>query len=452
MKINPNRWLFLALIALTISCSDDDVETEALSVFSITMNGANFVDGMDNLPVSSSIAIVFSAAVNPAEFEKEFSISPAPASMQFSYANQSSKVTIDLALEFSTSYQMIIGTSPFGQKGERLDGAIFRTFTTMADGVIYSLPACTSATNDCLQTVTLTGNSSGDVDFYSSFPIYEEMAAWENLEAAIIVVHGANRDADNYFNFLMSTLQANSLEQKVILIAPFFKNQQEASGNDFYWTNTGWRSGNNSLGTNAISSFEVVDKLIEQLADESHFPVLKKIIVTGHSSGALFTHLYAAANKVEATNPDLVFEYVPANSQYYYYPDGQRINESNNQLYIPAGCTGYDFWPAGFNIVPPYLSATDISAFNSQFINRSITYLLGNGTGSDPALNTTDCAATLLGSSRYNRGENMFRYLELVFPGGSHKHQKTIVNGIGHDGQGMYQSPEFRALLAQLLN
>ncbi len=452
MKINPVLYLFLALIALTVSCYDDDVETEALSVFSMTINGGSFVDEMDNLPVSSSIAIVFSSAVNPAEFEKEFSISPAPAGMQLSYANQSSKVTIDLALEFSTTYQMTINSSRFGQNGSQLESAVSRTFSTKADGIIYSLPACTAATNDCLQTVTLTGNSSGDFDFYTSFPIFEELAEWKELEAAIIVVHGANRDADNYFNILMSTLQANSLEQKVMLIAPFFKNQQEASGNDFYWTNTGWRGGNNSLGTNAISSFEVVDKLIEQLADESHFPVLKKIIVTGHSSGALFTHLYAAANKVEAANPGLVFEYVPANSQYYYYPDGQRINESNNQLYTPAGCTGYDFWPAGFHIVPPYLSAMDVATFNNQFTSRSVTYLLGNGTGSDPALNTTDCAATLLGSSRYNRGENIFRYMELAYPGGDHQHKKTIVNGIGHDGQGMYQSPEFRMLLGQLLN
>lgn len=452
MKFRPIFFFLLALAILPVSCGDDEAPPAVLDVFSITMNGANFADSIDNLPAQSALTIVFSAAIDPAKFENEFSILPSPVSMTLSYANQSSKVTVELELALATTYQLTIGTGAFGQNGGQLDSPVSRTFTTMADGIIYSLPPCTSASSDCLRTVTLTGNGSGDIDFYASFPIYEELAEWEDLEAAIIVVHGANRDADNYFNFLMSTLQANSLQDKVVLISPFFKNAQEADGNEFYWTNTGWREGNNSLGPAAISSFEVVDKLMEQLADESHFPVLKKIIVTGHSSGALFTHVYAAANKVETANPDLVFEYVPANSQYYYYPDGQRINESNDQLYTPTGCTGYDFWPLGFNIVPNYLASTDAAAFNGQFTSRSITYLLGNGTGSDPTLNTTDCAVTLLGSSRYRRGENMFQYLELAYPGGGHNHKKSIVNGIGHDGQGMYQSPEFRTLLGQLLN
>ena len=450
MKFSHFRSLLLAIILLAYSCKDESV-APALKLFSISLNGANLVDGMDNVPTVSSLGIVFSAAIDPAQFEKEFSISPSPASMMFNYANQSSKVTVGLVLELNTTYQVFLGQGAIGQNGGELDSPLSRSFTSLENEIIYSLPPCTSASNDCLQTISIGADGTGDLDFYSSFPIYEELAEWQELEAALLVVHGANRDADNYFNFLMATLQAANLEDKVVLIAPFFKNNQEASGNDAYWTNTGWREGNNSLDPASASSFEVMDRVLEQLADKAHFPVLKKILITGHSSGGLFTHLYAAANKQDGHYPHLAFEYIPANSQYYYYPDGQRIDENTNQLYTPSGCTGYAIYPIGFNILPPYLSETSEGAFNGQFTSRSITYLLGNGTGPDPTLNTSDCYATLLGSTRYRRGENMFRYMELAFPGG-HNHQKTIVAGIGHDGQSMYQSTEFRSLLLQLLN
>jgi hypothetical protein len=234
------------------------------------------------------------------------------------------------------------------------------------------------------------------------------------------------------------------------LIAPFFKTAVEASADDFYWSSTGWREGQQTVNAEKASSFEVIDQIIAQLANKDHFPVLEKVIITGHSSGALFTHLFAAANRSEATYPDLQFEYVVANSQYFYYPDGQRVNEATDQLYTPTGCTGYDLWPLGYAVLPPYVALTNEASFNDQFINRSITYLLGNGTGSDSSLNTTDCNATLLGSTRYDRGENMFRYMELAYP--ANNHNRVIVDGIGHDGQGMYSSETFKVLLNQLVS
>jgi len=92
----------------------------------------------------------------------------------------------------------------------------------------------------------------------------------------------------------------------------------------------------------------------------------------------------------------------------------------------------------------------DKVTFDERFVNRSITYLLGNGTGTDSELNTTDCEAVLSGSSRYKRGENMYLYMGLKFP--SNNHKKTVAQGISHDGQAMYTSPEFKSLLTQLIN
>ena len=450
MKDRFLPFLLLVAVLLGIGCEKEEA-VPSIELFSAMLNGATLTNGLSEVPLSSTLTLVFSSAIDPAKFEEAFALSPAPQELSFRYENQSSKVVVDLSLALQTTYQFTIARQGIGQNGGQLETDYSRSFSTVQSEVITSLPPCTSATNDCLQAVSVAGTGSGVVQFYGSFPIFEEQANWQELKAAVVVVHGANRDADNYFTILNSTLQALDLSDEVVLLAPAFRNEQEATDEELYWTNTGWRAGNSSLESSAVSSFTVVDQLLEQLADREHFPVLEKVIITGHSSGGLFTHLYAAANEVEDQYPELSFTYVSANSQYFYYPDGRRINEATNDLYTPTDCTGYDIYPLGYNIVPAYLSSTTSADYNSRFLNRALIYLLGNGNGSDPALNTTDCSATLLGSSRYQRGENMYRYLELAFPA-EHQHQRQIVEGIGHNGQGMYQSPEFRALLQQILN
>lgn len=455
MRVNREVfiWLLGALL-LSFGCSgDDDMGIDPISSISVKLNGAELVDGSSDLPVLAELEIVFSAALDPALFEAAFSLTTAggnpPAT--FSYANQSSKVTIGLNLAFQTTYTLRVTTSPIGRNNEQLTNELLLVFTTMEDGTISSLPACTTASSSCLRTASFTGDGTADFQFYASFPLYEEMARWENITAAIIVVHGVNRNADDYFNYLMGALQTSGLEENVLLIAPFFKNESEASANEFFWTNTGWREGRNTISNAEISSFAVVDQLITQLGDSNHFPVLENVIVTGHSSGGLFTHLYAAANPLEDNFPNLEFDYVVANSQYFYYPDGRRVNDDTNQLYTPTDCAGYDIWPLGYNVLPPYLAATTMADYNDRFVSRELTYFLGNGMDADPSLNTTSCNATLLGPTRFARGEQMFRYLELAYPGQG-VHQRAIVEGIGHDGSGMYGSPKFRQLLANLIS
>ncbi|PSR12810.1 MAG: hypothetical protein DA408_12185 [Bacteroidetes bacterium] len=443
-----------ALILLGSACKKEMATPDPITTLSVTLNGANLTSGATNIPTEATLVMVFSAALDPAAFEAALAItspvgSPATA---ITYANQSAKVTLVLDLVEETTYTLTIDDRPIGQRGERLSGQLALVFTTAASGIINTLPPCTSSSNDCLQTVSLSsGSGSADFSFFSSFPIYEENAEWTDLTAAVIVLHGVERNAADYFNYFMTTLLQQNLAENVILISPFFKNAAEAAPGDYYWGGSGWREGQNAISTEKISSFAVLDQLIGQLADRQHFPALEKIIVTGHSSGALLAHLYAAANRAETNHPDLTFTYVVANSQYFYYPDGQRINENTNQRYTPTGCAGYDFWPQGYQATPPFLSTTPLAEFNAHFSERSVNYLLGNGGGSDNAFNSTNCYATLLGSTRFRRGENMFRYMELAYPG-THHHTKTIVNGIGHDGQGMYQSSEFRALLTDLLN
>lgn len=69
----------------------------------------------------------------------------------------------------------------------------------------------------------------------------------------------------------------------------------------------------------------------------------------------------------------------------------------------------------------------------------------------DSTLNTRDCEAVLSGSTRYLRGENMFRYMNLNY-GSNHNHERLIAQRVSHQGWLIYKSSEFRYLLTSLIN
>jgi len=441
----------LALMIVTSCGSDESSDGPKISIVSSTLNGGNTASVFDNVSIDVRMEISFSTSLNTGNFRNALSFTRGNQEVDYdiNFTNASSKANITATLEYNTAYTLTISSnSAIGTNGETLDETFQFAFTTAEDDLIRSQPPCTSGTT-CVETLNLTENDH--FTFYSNYPIYEENAAWEDLTDAIILIHGLNRNSDEYFSWMTSTLQGEQESESTILIAPSFKLSNEAVSGEVYWGGSNWREGENSSSALSISSFSIIDSLITQLSDQEKFPVLENIIVTGHSSGGLFSHAYGAANAMDQSSSHLNFTYVVANSQYFYYPDGQRVNESNDQLYTPSGCSVYDNWPLGFESAPTYLENLTQSELNDQFVTREIHYLLGNGSQADPTLNTTSCDATLLGSDRFTRGENMLTYMDLKFGADNHSHDKTIVQGIGHDGQQMYQSEAFKGLLNELL-
>lgn len=438
------------------ACGDKETPANNLSLLGITVNGTALTEGTINVANEATFRLTFSKAIAPAKFEAAFSLSSASgavSNLSFSYSNASSAVSITATLQANTNYQLTVNTSAIGQDNASLSSAINLSFTTQDGGVITQQAPCTSASQDCFRNLSITNNTGGSANFsfYSSYPIDLDNARWEELKSAIIVVHGLNRDADNYFSYMMNTLQNQSREDETLLIAPFFKAQSDAQAGDLYWSSSAWREGQTSSNTVSISSFTVIDQVLALLADQTHFPVLEKVIITGHSSGGLFTHVYAAANRSENQYPDLAFQYVVANSQYFYYPDDVRYNESTGQFVQVNNCTAFNHWPLGFVNPPSYLNGITEATVDAQVVGREITYLLGtNDVSTTGTLNTTDCEATLLGQNRFKRGENIFRLMETNYTN-TQQNEKVTVNGVGHDGQAMYQSTEFRTWLNSAL-
>ena len=423
------KWFYivLSMVAVAACSGGGDPAPENLSLLAVNVNGGALANGAENLPTEFQLELAFSAALNTAKFESAFSLigGTGNPSYTITYANASSKAIVSISnLDYNTVYDLELSAGVLGNNGQSLQ-----------NGLALSL-------EDASQ-------NTGNFKFYSTHPIYLENAEWEKLKYAVIVVHGANRDADNYYNWLLSALTNNGLLENTILISPEFISSTGATTDDLYW-NSDWREGQKSTSNAKISSFEAIDALLNRLSDKTVFPVLEKVIVTGHSSGALFTQVYGATNVTESSSNHLSFDYVVANSQYFYYPDNQRYNEQNNQFYTPTGCGTYNHWPLGYAGAPSYVTTRTETEIDANLLGRNFTYFLGNGTGSDSALNTSDCGAVLLGSSRLKRGEHIYNWLQTQYSG-QNSSTKVIVNGIGHDGQGMYQSNNFKSLLETLL-
>lgn len=452
MRLYGFLLFFIISGCLMGSCGKNDPESGTISIISIASDGSRLTDGAENLSVRPVIEMVFSSALDPVGFQSALSVSSSTGTVSVEpvFSNQASRVTLEPELAFNTSYTLTISDAPIGINGGGLADELSISFTTREDGTIHSMTPCTSASGSCLHTIDLSAAENAAFSFYSSFPIYEDNAEWTGLKGAVVVVHGASRNPDDYFNRVMGTLTSEGLEDRVVLIAPFFKNEVEAAAGDLYWKGADWREGANSISEVQISSYTVLDTIISRLADTDHFPVLENVIVTGQSSGGCFSHLYAAANSVEGAFPSISFDYIVSESQYFYYPDGRRINESTNQLYIPTGCAGYDYWPIGYKVLPLVMAPVTKEVYNNRFVNRSIIYFLGNGDEVDGSLNTQDCYATLLGSTRYRRGKHMYRYMEQAYPG-EHNHRLEEVNGVTHDGSEMYGSDVFSTLIKELL-
>ena len=57
-----------------------------------------------------------------------------------------------------------------------------------------------------------------------------------------------------------------------------------------------WRGGGDAVGT-AVSSFDVVDRIMEMLSDVRLYPALKRVVLVGFSAGGQFTGRYVATGK-----------------------------------------------------------------------------------------------------------------------------------------------------------
>ncbi len=287
-------------------------------------------------------------------------------------------------------------------------------------------------------------------------PVYVSNA-WDrsdqrmHITCAMIVIHGRLRNADVYYESAeRAVLAAGRTLTDTLLVVPQFLavadiDTHGLAADTLAWDWTGWMGGDPAMQPAPVSSFAVIDAIIDHLADAARFPALRELVVVGHSGGGQVVHRYAVvaqrAASLEARG--IRTRFVIANpSSYVYFDDDRPQPDGTFAPFDRQRCDNFDHWKYGPQRAPAYIGDKPFHALEQAYITRDVRYLWGERDCSPehPALDIS-CAARTQGTDRLSRGLNYFRYLQQRH-GASLVHRAAVVPGVGHDGDGMLTSAE----------
>jgi hypothetical protein len=311
--------------------------------------------------------------------------------------------------------------------------------------VLFFLPlaaygaACVSTTG-CTEWVALNGGAARSM-IYRTYPLTEKN---ENIKRAFILVHGAGRDADNYFRTATAAaFLAGALEDTIVISPRFASNsgtlngcQDTLASNEVNWSCNGdsWRSGGVAINQKALTSYDFVDEILRQLARKDVFPNLRAIVLAGHSAGGQFVTRYEMSNKVH-DSLGVPLTYVVSNPSSYAYPDATRPAADS------AKCPAYNRWPYGFeNRGNGYASKIPDEQLKKQLAARPTTYLLGEIDILPLGGFDGSCPAMAQGPTRLARGQAFVKHIVAAY--GAKESKEVIAHLCGHNARCMFTSEE----------
>lgn len=328
---------------------------------------------------------------------------------------------------------------------------------TQAHSQASNSAPCTTATSACERWITYgTGPARSMV-----YATHDLTARNTTATRALIMIHGASRNADHYFATATAAgFLADALGNTVIIAPHIIANPDKPQANEVLWPSNGinWRGGGFASSHPTITSFDFIDELVKKLADKKVFPNLTKIVIAGHSAGGQVVTRYQMSSKTYNT-PGVAISFVVANPSSYAWPaavrplptgdanpvdaykaslgdDGEKVH--SNFSYGPFDSTKaltYDRWPAGLNGFSGYTAGMNANDLRKQLVERPVTYLLGQVDvlplgGFDSSPN-----AMAQGPTRRARGEAFFKYVNETMGA---KHNAMIVPECGHNDRCMF--------------
>src|SRR5688500_4288994 len=331
---------------------------------------------------------------------------------------------------------------------------------------------CTTATPACTEWVTMAGGP-GRTLVYRTYALASRNEA---ITRAFILVHGAGRDAHNYFRHaLAATFLAGALENTVVISPRFAANEAGScrdtlAANEINWSSCSgetWRSGSGAISNRQITSFDVADEILRKLARRENFPNLRSIVIASHSAGGQCGDRYEMANQIH-DRLGVPITYVVANPSSYAYLDSLRPRTSalpQNVAALPPGyipppqanppppfgqygdsedCTTYDTWPYGLRKRTGYTARQSVEQLRKQLAARPTTYLVGELDILPLYGFDSSCPAMAQGPTRLARGLAFGRYVNEKFGA---KHATLVVPACGHSARCMFTSDAVLAVI-----
>ncbi len=314
-----------------------------------------------------------------------------------------------------------------------------RLFVFFLSAAAWAGP-CITANTSCTEWVNV-GNTGGRSLIYRTYSLD---AKNRNVARALIMIHGAGRDADNYFRTAVASAFLAGALDDTIVIAPRFASSDGRSCRDalardeISWSCTGdsWRSGGVSLSHPNVTSYDLADEILRKLARKAIFPNLRRIVVTGHSAGGQFVNRYEMANKVH-DSLGIPIHYVVSNPSSYAYLDSTRPAADGKEFRPPAesNCPNYDRWPYGFQNRTGYAGPIADDVLKKQLAARPVVYLLGELDVFPLAGFDSSCPAMAQGPTRLARGQAFANYVNQKWGA---RHAVTVIPLCGHNARCMY--------------
>ncbi|MEE3137324.1 MAG: hypothetical protein VX291_05230, partial [Gemmatimonadota bacterium] len=184
---------------------------------------------------------------------------------------------------------------------------------------------CLSITSVCTERVAI-----GSGVYLPVFTTHSFSEGHLQVTRGLIIVHGANRNADDYFQRGFQAAAAVGNQETTVVVAPYFQTSSDNPASDeLFWSSSGWKRGHLSSSEGPRprrSSYSGIDQIIDLLSDPSRFPALTEITMTGHSAGGQVAHRYAATSRAEENLGSVTMRYVVANPSTYLYIRQEREN------------------------------------------------------------------------------------------------------------------------------
>ncbi|KAK7531737.1 uncharacterized protein J3D65DRAFT_559602, partial [Phyllosticta citribraziliensis] len=288
----------------------------------------------------------------------------------------------------------------------------------------------------------------------------------KKLKRAVIVLHGLNRDPQTYISQITHTLALTSLrlvalntltvpgvnQDTVGIIAPYFANGDDKNTGYYPWVNSAsvssaivwkgsqWASGQYNQypsSVQTISSYAVIDQIIQYYDNKAMFPNLNQIVVAGHSLGAQMNQRHAEVSTVSSSTP--VFYWIGNPNSWGWLSTDRPLDYSS--------CVPYDDWRDGLNAYPTQYnvalvntsSGIDRAGVLANYRKKNLAYARGLMDFGDDASN---CGP---GTTGANRNERFFNFIAR-FPQPPKLNTIDYIN-CGHDSGCMFASPAGQARL-----
>jgi pimeloyl-ACP methyl ester carboxylesterase len=293
---------------------------------------------------------------------------------------------------------------------------------------------------------------------YRSYPLDTKN---EKITRALVMVHGAQRDADNYFRTAVAAAFLGDALEDTIVIAPRFASNSAAgragtggggcqdalAQHEVNWPCGGdsWRSGGIATNNDKLTSYDLADEILLKLAQKSVFPNLKAIVVAGHSAGGQFVTRYEMANKVHE-KLGVAITYIVANPSSYAYLDAARPNAEVKfgRFGDSRNCTTFDQWPYGLQNRTGYTARLSDDELKKQLVSRPVTYLLGELDILPLGGFDSSCPAMAQGTTRLARGQAFATYVNTKYDA---QHKSKVVSLCGHNARCMFTAEPALPLL-----